>query len=189
MITVSSRIELLPWYAFGLYWLITAFRVKSTKSLEPAPARLFTLGLVALAFFLLFRPDPRMSWLYVRFLPENSALVWTGIALTYIGVALAIWARTILGSNWSARVGVKEGHELVHSGPYAYVRHPIYTGLFLAILGTTLEIGEWRGIAALAIITVAHSLKARREEQAMIGEFGEKYQQYRKHTGFLFPGL
>lgn len=182
-----SQIEILPWYALGLYWLVTGFRVKSTKSLEPAPARLFTMSLVAIAFFLLYSHNLKISWLYSRFLPQNSLMVWTGIALTYTGIALAIWARTILGSNWGARVSIKQGHELIRSGPYACVRHPIYTGLFLAILGAVLEIGEWRAIIALAIVAVAHSLKAKREEAAMMREFGEEYQRYRGETGFFFP--
>jgi protein-S-isoprenylcysteine O-methyltransferase Ste14 len=59
----------------------------------------------------------------------------------------------------------------------------------LAVIGTTIVIGEWRGVAAIAIMAVAHTLKAQREEAVMISEFGEIYQQYRRETGFLFPGL
>lgn len=183
------QIEMIPWYAFGLFWLLAAFRVKATKSIEPAPARIFTAALLVAAFYLLFTRDLPFAWLSQRFIPATSPIPEIGVAMTYIGAALAIWARIAIGSNWSARVMVKEGHELVRSGPYAYVRHPIYTGLLLAIAGTALIIGEWRGVVAVAIVAVAHSLKAKREEAAMIAEFGESYQQYRERTGFLFPGF
>jgi protein-S-isoprenylcysteine O-methyltransferase Ste14 len=190
MLSLSlHQIEMIPWYSFGAFWLLAAFRVKPTKSIEPAAARIFTAVLLATAFYLMFSRESPFVWLNRRFIPANSAFPEVGTALTYVGVAIAIWARVALGSNWSARVMVKEGHELVRSGPYAYVRHPIYTGLLLAITGTTLIIGEWRGVIAIIIVTVAHSLKAKREEAAMNAEFGETYQQYRKTTGFLFPGL
>lgn len=183
------QIEMIPWYVFGAFWLLTAFRVKPTKSIEPAAARMFTAALLVAAFYLLFTRELPFPWLNQRFIPAALPIPEIGVAMTYIGAAIAIWARVVLGSNWSARVMVKEGHELIRSGPYAYARHPIYTGLLLAIAGTALIIGEWRGVVAIAIVTVAHSLKAKREEETMISEFGEKYQQYRKHTGFLFPSL
>ncbi len=183
------QIEMIPWYAFGLFWLAAAFRVKSTKAIEPAPARIYTIALLAAAFYLLFAHEVPIPWLNQRFIPVNSLFGKLGVALTFLGVAIAIWARIAIGSNWSARVVVKQGHELVRSGPYAYVRHPIYTGFLLAVIGTTIVIGEWRGVAAIAILAVAHTLKAQREEAAMISEFGETYQQYRRQTGFLFPGL
>jgi len=183
------QIDMLPWYAFIVYWLITAFRVKPTKSTEPVATRLFTLSMMVLAFMLMFSRWAPFPWLRWRVTAPNPGITWAGVVLTYIGAAIAIWARTVLGSNWSARVTVKEGHELTRTGPYAYVRHPIYTGLLFSMLGTALVIGEWRGFAAVVLITLAHALKAKREEEAMIGEFGEQYQQYRSTTGFLLPRL
>jgi protein-S-isoprenylcysteine O-methyltransferase Ste14 len=109
--------------------------------------------------------------------------------LTYLGAAIAIWARIILGQNWSARVTLKVGHELIRSGPYRYVRHPIYTGMLLAMIGTAMVAGEWRGAAAVALSIIAFCLKAQREEQFMVTEFGETYHEYRSQTGFLVPGL
>jgi len=102
---------------------------------------------------------------------------------------VAIWARYSLGAYWSARVTLKEGHQLIRSGPYALVRHPIYTGMFLAALGTALVGGEWRGILALLLLITAHARKAFREESLLSREFGEEYTNYRRSTGFLFPRL
>ncbi len=90
---------------------------------------------------------------------------------------------------WSARVTLKEGHQLIRTGPYAFVRHPIYTGMFLGATGAALVAGEWRGIVAVILLLAAHSLKALREEALLTREFGDEYSYYRKHTGFLFPRL
>ena len=104
-------------------------------------------------------------------------------------MALAIWARYAIGQFWSARVALKEGHQLICSGPYAVVRHPIYTGLFGAAAGAALVVGEWRGVLAVALLLAAHSRKALREESLLTSEFGEQYRNYRRSAGFLFPRL
>ena len=78
-------------------------------------------------------------------MPQTALFGMAGIVLTYAGLMLAIWARLSLGTNWSAVVDRKIGHELIRSGPYAYLRHPTYSGLLLAVIGTAIEIGEWRG--------------------------------------------
>jgi protein-S-isoprenylcysteine O-methyltransferase Ste14 len=188
MKSLSFReIELIPWYAFGIYWIVGAIRTKSAKRIEPIIPRLLTIFAVVLTFSLLFSDWPMFPFLDRYFLQPNLVIRWAGVALTTLGAAIAIWARTKLGSNWSAEVGVKQGHELIQSGPYAYVRHPIYTGLLVAIIGTALVICQVRGLLAIAVILLAHSLKARREEALMAGEFGERYKEYRKKTGFLFP--
>jgi protein-S-isoprenylcysteine O-methyltransferase Ste14 len=183
------QIELLPWYAFLMVWLVASIWVKSSKVTEPLESRLVHGILFTAGFFLLFSRSMEFGPLHARFIPPLHWLQVTGIVLTCAGVALAIWARLILGENWSARVVRKVGHELIRAGPYAYVRHPIYSGLSLAVAGTALFIGEWRGLVALVLVLVAESLKAKREEQFMLAEFGESYRQYQQRTGFLVPGL
>jgi protein-S-isoprenylcysteine O-methyltransferase Ste14 len=181
------QIELIPWYFFGAYWAITWLRVKRTKTAEPLVDRLTTLGPMLLAFLLLFSRSLRIWPLRLRFLPAEEWIAWSGIALTSAGVVVAIWARYCIGQYWSARVTLKEGHRLIQSGPYAFVRHPIYTGMLLAAMGTALVMGEWRGVLAVLVILAAHSHKALREEKLMTAEFGEEYAAYRQSTGFLFP--
>jgi len=183
------EVEMWPWYAFCAYWVVTAFRVKSTKSTEPVAARLFTMIVVGFAFALLFSSRLRVGHLGERFLVRDIAIEMAGVILTFLGAGIAIWARTILGGNWSAEVSLKVDHQLVRSGPYAYVRHPIYTGLLLAVTGTAVVIGEWRGLLAILVAAVGISLKAKREEALMIGAFGDRYQQHRRDTGFLLPRL
>jgi protein-S-isoprenylcysteine O-methyltransferase Ste14 len=137
----------------------------------------------------LFSNDLRFGRLGERFLVRDPWLEAVGTALTYAGAALAIWARWSLGGNWSAEVSVKTDHQLIRSGPYAHVRHPIYGGLLLAVIGTAVVIGEWRGLLAILIWSVGHTLKAKREEAVMMATFGDQYQRHRRETGFLLPRL
>jgi protein-S-isoprenylcysteine O-methyltransferase Ste14 len=181
------QLDLIPWYIFAAYWTITALRVKRTKAAETSTDRLATLTVMCVAFALLFRDWPRIPCLQIRFVPNDIRIAWVGVALTSLGVAIAIWARRTLGEYWSARVTLKEEHRLIRSGPYQFVRHPIYTGMFLAAIGTALVVGEWRGLLALALMLITHSCKALREEKMLTREFGEEYLAYRLSTGFLFP--
>lgn len=183
------QIELVPWYVFAAYWAITALAVKRTKAAEKSADRLATLAVIALAFLLLFHSRTSVGPLRWRFVPAETWIAWTGIVITAIGVALAIWARYCIGQYWSARVTLKEGHRLIRSGPYRWIRHPIYTGMLVASAGTALTLGECRGIVAVVLILATHSRKAQREERMLHTEFGEEYAAYRRTTGFLFPRL
>ena len=109
------------------------------------------------------------------------------VSVILMGLALTWWARIHLGCLWSSAITRKEKHRLIESGPYAFVRHPIYTGMLLAAMGTALVIGEWRGVVAVFVILAAHSHKALREEALLTTELGEEYTSYRRSTGFLFP--
>lgn len=182
------QIELIPWYGFVLVWLVAALRVKSTKAAEPLSVRLTYGSLMAGGFYLLFSQRSALGVLGTRFIRDAESIAIAGIVLTFAGVGLSIWARLILGENWSGRVTRKVGHELVRSGPYAFVRHPIYSGLLIASIGTAVVVGEWRGVMAIPLILLSEIVKARREEQFMLAEFGESYVQYRNETGFLIPG-
>ncbi|MGA2348697.1 MAG: isoprenylcysteine carboxylmethyltransferase family protein, partial [Candidatus Sulfotelmatobacter sp.] len=117
------QIELIPWYVFVAYWAISWLRVKRTKTAESLNSRLATILPMVLVFELLFSNALRVGPLRLRFLPVEDWIVWSGIALTSLGVALAIWARYSIGQYWSARVTLKEGHRVIRSGPYAWVRH------------------------------------------------------------------
>jgi protein-S-isoprenylcysteine O-methyltransferase Ste14 len=181
------QIEKFPWYFFAAYWAITALSVKRTKIREKSADRLVTVVVVVLAYCLLFADWPWIEPLRLRFVPKEPWIGWTGIGQTCVGVAIAIWARYCLGAYWSARVTLKEDHQLIRSGPYAFVRHPIYTGMLLGTAGTALVAGEWRGIFAVVLLFAAHARKALREEALLATEFGEQYASYRRSTGFLFP--
>lgn len=177
----------LCWIAFVLYWFVSAFNRKVTKKRETLSQRLrYTLPLVVAAY-LLFPSGPRYGWLGMRFVSGGPASKWLGLAITVAGTALAIWARWHLGSNWSGVVTLKEGHELIRSGPYRAIRHPIYTGILLALLGTSIAVGEVRGLIAVAIVLLSFYLKARREESFLSQEFGPGFTEHQRHTGMFLP--
>ena len=183
------QLELIPWYVFAGYWLVSWLRVNPTKAREKSMDRLITVAVVVIAYELLFAQWLRIGPLGLRFLPEEEWIALVGIGVTWVGVVLAIWARCCIGVYWSARVTLKEGHQLIRSGPYAFVRHPIYTGMLVGCVGAALVVGEWRGIVAVLLLLAAHSRKAIREENLLTTEFGEQYRAYRRSTGFLFPRL
>jgi protein-S-isoprenylcysteine O-methyltransferase Ste14 len=175
------------WVLFGFYWLVSALKRKKTKRRETWGQRfLYMLPLLA-AFELLVRPEARYEWLGARFVPLNPAVEWTGVLLTAAGVAVAFWARWHLGANWSGVVTLKEGHELIRTGPYRNIRHPIYTGILLALFGTVVATGEVRGLLAVAIAWLSFYWKARREESFLSQEFGEKFAAHAKQTGMFLP--
>jgi protein-S-isoprenylcysteine O-methyltransferase Ste14 len=135
------------------------------------------------------RDIPGGGVLFERFLPWSYATYWSGTALLALGLAFSVWARVYLGRNWSGTVTVKLDHELIRGGPYARVRHPIYTGLLLAFIGTAIVRAEWRGVLAVLIVFVALWRKLRLEERWMIETFGDQYRRYRERTAALIPFL
>lgn len=181
------QLEALPWYAFIIYWVVSASRLKQTKVEEDPGGRLFHIAVMVVGVDLMFWGNFVFGILNERVIPLALPTLYTGIALTWLGVAFAIWARYSLGQNWSGRVTVKVDHQLIESGPYAFVRHPIYSGLLLANIGAALFIGRWRCLGALVIFLAEMSRKAAKEERYMLTEFGERYADYRKRTGFLLP--
>ena len=152
-------------------------------------SRLTHLLPLGLAYYLLVAAYVPFSLLNDRFAPLTPLLTWLGVALTCVGTSFAIWARAFLAGNWSGTVTLKQNHELVVEGPYRWVRHPIYTGLLTAIIGTALARGEWRGLIAVAIAAFALWRKLRLEETIMRGEFGDTYVRYAERVPALIPCL
>ena len=176
------------WCGWGLYWLLAALRNKATRRREPLASRLAHLLPLAAGATLLAWPARGWSALAWRLWPPSLFACWIGVALVIGGLAFAIWARVHLGGNWSGTVTVKQGHELIRSGPYAYVRHPIYTGLTTALLGTTLASATVHAALGLAIIVAAFLRKSRIEERFMRETFPGEYQRYSAEVPALIPG-
>jgi len=177
------------WLAWLAYWVFAARDVKPVRRRERWASRLLTVALTIPVALLMAAPGKWLPWLSARFLPDTMIVDWAGLLMVTAGLALAVWARTHLGRNWSGTVTVKEDHELVRSGPYAIVRHPIYTGLLLAMLGTAIILGEWRGLSAVCFLSAAFLLKLRREERFMAESFPETYPGYRARVPALVPLL
>jgi protein-S-isoprenylcysteine O-methyltransferase Ste14 len=179
------------WLIFTLYWLWGWRRVKGAQRKEPILPRLLKYWLPLIIAIALIGPGDwyRDTWLGARMYPGSDLVAVIGALLTMLGVAFACWARFVLGRNWSSVVQVKEDHELIQSGPYRWVRHPIYTGLLLAFFGTAMAIGEWRGAICVVIVAVSFWFKLKLEERWMRENFGAAYESYMQRTKALIPGV
>ena len=172
---------------FIAVWMVMARRVKAVAERESAFSKLSHYLPLAIAIYLLAAPHVPIPPLNGRFLPLALWPVQLGLALTFAGLAFAIWARMLLGGNWSLDVTLKRDHELIVAGPYAFVRHPIYTGVLLALTGTALAVGEWRGVLAVVLAGAAYWRKLTIEEAVMRRQFGETYARYAERVPALVP--
>jgi protein-S-isoprenylcysteine O-methyltransferase Ste14 len=186
---VIFRVIQLLWLLLMVYWIAGATRSKPTRRTEWRAWSWIRLALTVFIFASLFSPAARIGWLAQRFVPQTFALAVTGLILTALGIGLAAWARYTLGRNWSAAVALKQSHELVSTGPYARIRHPIYSGVLLGLVGTALAIGEWRALLAVVVLAASWLVKARKEEALLAEEFGEAFAVHRSRTGMFLPRL
>lgn len=173
---------------FSLYWSIAAKDSKPAASAESKASRMFHLivlnGGVLLLLFSFSIPG-----LARRFLPASPMLESAGLAVEVAGFALAVWARRALGGNWSGEVRIATGHQLVRSGPYRWIRHPIYTAVLAMYGGILLVSGEVHAIAGLAIIVLAYLRKIRMEEKVLTAQFGDEFTAWRRSTWALAPPI
>ena len=178
------------WLLWAGYWLVSSISQKPVRRREMPLARLGQIAFMGAAFWLLVSLGHMRSTVWhARFVPATPVVAAVAIALTLAGVAFSIWARWCLGRNWSAAVTIRHDHELIRRGPYAWIRHPIYTGILVALLGTALGIGELRAVVAFALVLLGFTLKARREEKLLASEFGAAFDEHRRSTGFFLPRL
>ncbi|HEX4486666.1 MAG TPA: isoprenylcysteine carboxylmethyltransferase family protein [Terriglobales bacterium] len=176
----------LPWGVFVTYWIAGSTKTRANAQKEPFLSRFVILLMEFAGYLLVFAPI-NFGMLRMHVIPRTIPTAILGVACTWAGIGLAIWARYHLAEYWSARITIKEGHQLIRTGPYQRLRHPIYTGLILATVGSALVIDHWRCVLGVLLITVGYCFKAKREENMLGQQFGEAFQEHRKHTGFLFP--
>jgi len=175
------------WVAWCAYWLISARDVKVTRRRESLASRALHVGPMFIAAVLMAVPRLPIGWLNLRFLPATAAIHTLAVIVVAGGLGFAVWARIYLGRNWSGDITLKQEHELIRSGPYAMVRHPIYSGMLAAMLGTAIGIGEWRGLVAFAFFA-AGVLRRVRVEECWLGEiFPDAYARYRREVPALIP--
>ncbi len=175
------------WIALALLWWAGASTAKQNARTEPVLSRLVHLVIMIVAFAMLFYPPLRVGVFASRWLPDSAITGYAGLAITLGGAVFAIWARLYIGRNWSVNVTVKQDHELVRGGPYAVVRHPIYSGLLLAVLGTAVAFGEVRGLIAFVMALIGWRMKSLVEEKFMAEQFGAEYEKYRREVKALVP--
>ena len=177
------------WVFFFLYWQIKAANTKTTKRLEPAASRMLRVFIFLIAIVLLSTTRIPLPLLYFQLWPVGLWPFWLGAFITIAGLLYTVWAREHLGRNWSRSVTIKQGHELITTGPYAMVRHPIYTGVLTGFVGMAIAISQVRGFVVLVLIFLAFWKKLRMEEQWMRSQFGETYATYAHQTAALVPYL
>jgi protein-S-isoprenylcysteine O-methyltransferase Ste14 len=175
------------WTGWVAYWCVASFNVKAPTRIEPIGSRLLHVVPLLLAFRLIMAAKTGYPFLDERFLPDAAWTFWVGAALTATGLVFSVLARHTLGTNWSGIVTVKAGHELITTGPYAIVRHPIYTGLLLGFAGSAIACGERRGILAVLLVVTSLWRKLRFEERWMREQFGEAYEAYSRRVRALVP--
>jgi len=175
------------WIAWMFYWWAAARNVKAIQRKESALSRAAHIVPFTIAAWLLAAGGTPIALLNQPVVPRSVGLAVAGAVVTAIGLAVTVWARVHLAGNWSATVTIKENHTLVRDGPYRYVRHPIYAGILLAIVGTAMAGNEWRVVLAVAIAVAAVWRKLRLEERWLTETFGEEYRRYRKEVRALIP--
>jgi len=188
MISVYQFATAGMWLIFCLVWLIAALGVKKNIVARPAwvrlPARIAIAAVVLLVF--VRRVDDRLLVASVAVLLASPVVALIGTLLCAAGIAFAMWARMVIGRNWGTPMTLKQGHELVTTGPYAYVRHPIYSGVLLAMFGSVLVMSLlW--IVVLLLNGLQFIYAARREEQLMLKTFPNEYADYMKRTKMIIP--
>jgi protein-S-isoprenylcysteine O-methyltransferase Ste14 len=186
--TIYTAAASWSWVVLVLVWLTGCFRSKPAVRTPYRGRQAVASALLVGGFALLLSPRVRsIGPLGVPITPEPPWLGGLGLAVDLAGIALAIWARLTLGSNWSGLITVKADHELIRTGPYALVRHPIYTGLLAASVGTALTIGRVAAYLGAASCLVAILMRVHGEDALMAEQFPASHSAYRDRTKALIP--
>ncbi len=177
------------WYGSAFYEIISK-RYKKTEHMQPLmPMLLQNLLLIAAFLFSLTNIAQSYPLLGVTLLANSTFALYLGFAITVLGLGFSIWARRHLGSNWSGTVVLKKGHTLVRSGPYAIVRHPIYTGISFGIVGSAIALNTVSGILGIIFVILFSLLRISAEERLMREKFGKEYEEYSKQVKMFIPWI
>jgi protein-S-isoprenylcysteine O-methyltransferase Ste14 len=170
------------------FWIVTASSAKKTS--KNKGGWLMRIIAIAVVLSVIFFREQIISFVPIMGIKFWSHSLVSGILadiVTLLGVMFMIWSRITLGKNWSANVTLKEGHELITSGPYAYVRHPIYSGLLLMILGLAIYAGSFLGFFVFLLFLFGARYKAHKEEKLLLEYFPQEYPAYKKKVWTLIP--
>lgn len=179
----------LAWGTLVVVWIVGAFSTKSTERSASNASRLVLFGPVILVWLLVRTHVIPAGWIVLHPWPDNPAIEVLGLALTVLGCLFAVWARLTLGSNWSGLPTVRRGHELVVRGPYRLVRHPIYTGILLAVAGSAIANGAIGWMLSWFVVFIGYAVKIGQEEKLMMETFPQDYPEYRRRVKALIPGV
>lgn len=175
------------WVVYALWLFLIAYlsvsAIGAKRDTESHLLQSFALLFAIIAAFLL----PRLPlFSFVNFAPVGRVATGLGLTLTILGAALLVWARQCLGSNWSQTVSAKQGHELVTSGPYRFVRHPMYAGGLVACIGSAIVAGG-AFIFLLVLLGFLFLWRVGAEDRLMAQQFPDEYPTYKSRTWALIP--
>jgi protein-S-isoprenylcysteine O-methyltransferase Ste14 len=172
------------WVLLALYWNLSARSVKPAAEVQDLPARLARIPVwLGFALFVAAGVHPLGPVAIPRTALSNSV----GVATCALGLFVAIWSRKTLGAEWSQDVELKQGHKLVVSGPYRFMRHPIYTGHLLMGLGTATVSGLVIAFVGLASFVAGFWIKLSQEERLLLRSFPDEYPAYKTRVKALIP--
>lgn len=183
MENIFSLVILICWIVFWVYWIVSAVgKKKVSRTVGGVWRVVITIALIAVAFGASWQ-----TYFAAQIIPKTAAFGIIGDVLCVLGIAFAIWARRHLGTNWNSQPSVQEGHELVTSGPYRFVRHPIYTGMALALIGSAFAVGQLSWLIIYVALIVMFIWRIHVEERFMTETFPDQYPEYKKRTKALIP--
>jgi protein-S-isoprenylcysteine O-methyltransferase Ste14 len=188
MKSLTEQFIILCWAVFLLYWIISSFSVKRTVERQGWGWHRVVIVVAVIAAFVLFNRSASLSLAMDMILwPQTLTVGIVADITTLVGLIILLWARTTLGRNWSTNVVFKEQHELIERGPYRYVRHPIYSGLLLMVLGIAIISGRVAGFVVFLAFFIGFWFKALQEERLLSRHFPEAYPNYKARVKALIP--
>lgn len=179
----------LLWIGWAGYWIIAARNNLTNRRTESLLTGASYRVLLVIGILLLALPVRSRTFLELFLWPQSTLTVMTGLTMTIGGLSIAIWARRHLGRYWSGRITLKVNHRVIQSGPYALVRHPIYSGILLALVGTVVSIGTVQSCLGLAMMFLSFVRKLTLEERWLCTDLGAEYENYRHRVKALIPYL
>jgi protein-S-isoprenylcysteine O-methyltransferase Ste14 len=177
------------WGIFFVVWVLAAIFTKRTVYRENAVRRLRYLIPIIIGSYLVFRGRRFPQPFDIQIVPPADATQVLAATLCLCGLGICLWARAVLGRNWSGTVTLKENHELIVRGPYRLVRHPIYTGLIAMLIATAIQKGQIAGVIGIVLVSVSFWIKSTYEEEVMLKQFPDQYADYQKRVKRIIPFL
>jgi len=183
-VTIYSELIAGCWAVFMVYWFVAGIGAK--RSAKGGGAHVLVRALLATAVVLVMRSKVANVEPGSNAATASPAVRMLGVVLCAVGIAYAVWARRHIGKNWGMPMSVKEQPQLVRSGPYSRTRHPIYTGVLLALLGNSLGLGS-RWLVATGVALLYFAYAAHKEEDSMLDALPKEYSDYQRQTKMIIP--